>query len=290
MKQTLMSKSHYSAAIAAVIGTLAVPALGQISLTPGGLNYSQDFNSLLRNTTGEVWVNNADAVSANDAPRLIGLSGWYVGSFGTTTTTPNIRAGTGSSTTGSFYSFGGTGLEDRALGTLPTDGSASASMRLGVRFVNNTADIISGFSFSYDGEQWRKAQLTTVQNNQFVVAYGIFSAGAGSLDSVSYSASLAAATFNTPVDGGDNVGGALDGNDAANRVAGLGATVSDLVIMPGEEIWLRWFDSNSSSADHGIGIDNFSISFNTVPVPEPTAAAMMGLGLALLVSRCRSRK
>jgi len=283
-------KHYFPAALAALV--LAAPlAEAQISITSGlGLTYSQDFNNLLRTTTGEVWVNDSDAVSANDSPRLIGLSGWYAGSFGNTTTTPNIRAGTGSSTTGSYYSFGSAAAEDRALGTMPTDASASASMRIGARFVNDTGEIISGFSFTYDGEQWRKAQLTAPQNNQFVVAYGIFSAGAGSLGAAGFSASLAGATFNTPVDGGDNVGSALDGNDGVNRVADLGETVSDLLVMPGEEIWLRWFDSNSSGADHGIGIDNFSINFNTSPVPEPSAGALLGLGLAALISRIRTRK
>ncbi len=285
----MTQKYHYlTAAMAAVV--LAAPsAEAQIAITSGlGLTYQQDFNSLLRTTTAEAWVNNADTASANDAPRLIGLSGWYAGSFGTTTTTPNIRAGTGSNTAGSFYSFGAANAEDRALGTLPTDASASASMRIGARFVNNTADIITGFSFLYDGEQWRKAQVTAAQNNQFVVAYAIFGAGLGSLDSASYSPNLASATFNTPVDGGDNVGAALDGNDAANRVAGLGATVTDLQLLPGEEIWLRWFDSNSSSADQGIGIDNFSITFT--PVPEPTTAALLGLGLTALISRARFKR
>jgi hypothetical protein len=286
-----MTQKHYLAVLIAPLALAAPQAGAQISITSGvGLTYNQNFDDLLRTTTGEVWVSNTDAVSANDAPRLIGLSGWYVGSFGTTTTTPNIRAGTGSSTTGSFYSFGSSGLGDRALGTMPTDASASASMRIGARFVNDTGDIISGFSFTYDGEQWRKAQLSTVQNNQFVVAYGIFSTGAGSLDSLVYSASLTGATFNTPTDGGDNLGAALDGNDAANRVAGLGSAVSDLVILPGEEVWVRWFDSNSSGADHGIGIDNFSITFATVPVPEPAAATLLGLGLAALLPRFRSRK
>jgi hypothetical protein len=287
-QQMRMTKqTSYSAAAALVLLGLANPTEAQISLTPGDLSYSQNFNELTRSTTAETWSNNADTVSANDSPRLIGLQGWYVGSFGNTTTTPLIRAGTGSSTTGSFYSFGSSGAEDRALGTMPTDASASASMRLGVRFVNDTGDILSGFTFSYDGEQWRKAQLTTPQNNQFVTAYAIFGAGLGSLDSVNYSAAIAGATFNTPVDGGDNVGSALDGNDAANRLAALGATVTDLVVMPGEEVWLRWFDSNSSGADHGIAIDNFEISFTTMPVPEPSTAAVFGLAALLLVKRIR---
>lgn len=285
-----MTQKHYLTAAMAALVLASTQAEAQISVTSGlGLTYAQNFDGLTRSTTAETWVNDANTVSTADSPRLIGLLGWYTGSFGTTTTTPLIRAGTGSSTSGSFYSFGSTGAEDRALGTLPSDSSASASMRIGVRFVNDTSDIITGFSFAYDGEQWRKGQLASAQNNQYVVAYGIFAAGTGSLD-LGYAPSIASATFNTPVDGGDNSGASLDGNLEANRVAGLGGTVEELAIMPGEEIWLRWFDSNSSGADHGLAIDNFTITFSTVPVPEPTAGAMMGLGIAMLLAHVRSRK
>jgi len=286
-----------------VLGALALaalPAQAQISITGGGLSYSQDFDNLIRSTTAETWANNSGTVSANDSPRLIGLQGWYTASYTNATFlsvsyTPLIRAGDGTGNTGSFYSYGASAAGDRALGTLPSDGSTGAgagSFRIGARFVNDTGDIITGFTFGYDGEQWRKAQIplaTGAVNNQFVVSYATFGAGLGSLDSGPYSPTITGATFNTPVDGGDNVGAGLDGNDPLNRVAGLGATVGSLTIMPGEEIWLRWFDSNSSSADHGIAIDNFSISFTAIPVPEPTAAAVIGLGFALLAFRWRTK-
>jgi len=286
--------------VGAALAMVASQAAGQISITGGGLTYNQDFDNLLRTTGAEVWVNNADSVSANDSPRLKGLAGWYTASYTNTTGvsltyTPAIIGGTGSSTTGGFYSFGSTGAADRALGTLPSDsstGSGAGSFRIGARFVNDTGDIINGFTFSYTGEQWRKGQIpvaTGAQNNQYVVSYAIFGAGAGTLDSTPYSASIAGATFNTPVDGGDNVGAALDGNLGANRVTGLGATLADLVVMPGEEVWLRWFDSNSSSADHGIAIDDFTVTFTTIPVPEPATATLVGLGLMLLASRVRRR-
>jgi hypothetical protein len=279
-------------------GWVCVPAIAQISITSGGgLNYSQDFDNLLRTTTAETWVNDANSASANDAPRLIGLQGWYTASytnatFPSATYTPLIRAGDGSLNTGSFYSYGASGNSDRALGTLPSDGTTAAgsgSFRIGARFVNDTGNIIDGFTFAYDGEQWRKAQLASAVNNQFVVAYAVFGAGLGTLDSGPYSATISGATFNTPVDGGDNVGVGLDGNNAANRVTGLGGTLTGLTVLPGEEIWLRWFDSNSSSADHGLGIDNFTIAFTTVPIPEPSAAVMIAFGFGLLAWRFRVR-
>lgn len=294
-----MSQKHYLTAAMAALVLAAPQTRAQISLLGGGLSYAQDFDNLLRTATAETWVNNANSVSANDNPRLNGLLGWYTASYTnatgvSTTYTPQIRANDGAANTGSFYSYGTANAADRALGTLPSDGatgSGAGSFRIGVRFVNDTPDIISGFTFGYTGEQWRKGQIpvaTGAQNNQFVVSYATFAAGTGTLDSGPYSASLAGATFNTPVDGGDNVGAALDGNLAANRVTGLGATVAGLTLLPGEELWLRWFDSNSSSADHGIAIDDFSINFTVVP--EPSAAALLGLGLTVLVSRVRFKR
>src|SRR5690606_32218886 len=136
LRSCTMIQKHYLTAAIAALALASIPAAAQISITPGlGLTYEQDFDSLLRTTGAELWVNDSDAVSANDAPRLIGLTGWYLGSYGATATAPNIRAGTGSSATGSFYSFGASGSEDRALGTMPTDSTASGSMRIGVRFV-----------------------------------------------------------------------------------------------------------------------------------------------------------
>lgn len=273
-----MRKLTYSTVIAVVAAGLALPAAGQISLTPGNLTYSQDFNLLTRSVTAEPWVDNTAAVSVNDAPQLAGLPGWYA--MGTVT---QIRASNGGNNTGSLYSYGATGDPDRALGTLPS--GTTGTLRLGARFVNNTGEALNGFSFSYDGEQWREGAVTDV-NNQYVVAYAIFSPGAGSLGVVGVFNSIGDALFNTPKDG-TGTAASLDGNAAANRVAGLGATLTDLVIAPGDELWLRWFDSDSSGADHGIAIDNFSIGFT---VPEPTTATLMGVGLMALLARVRSRR
>lgn len=286
-----MLKTPYLQALALVAGSLTIPAFGQISLTPGNLTYSQDFDSLLTTTTAENWTDNAGTTSANDAPKLVGLPGWYAASFLSASATevnpgytPLIRGGTGSSATGSFFSFGSTGSSDRALGTLPSDAITAAgagALRLGVRFVNDTASYLDGFSFSYDGEEWRIGSASAI-NNQFSVRYAVFSPGTGNLTTDPYT-TLPAAFFNTPNDG-NGTAAALDGNAPENRIAGLGDTVTGLAIAPGDELWLCWSDANSSGADHGMGIDNFTITFT---VPEPATGALLGLGILLLAKRVR---
>ncbi len=284
-------------AIAATITLLTAYDLqAQISITNGvGLSYSQNFDTLTRSTTLENWTDNTATTSTADSPRVVGLPGWYAAGFSSAgAATPNsyvpqIRAaGTVTSAVGAFFSYGATGDSDRALGTLPTDGITGAgagALRFGVRFVNNTAQTITGFTFSYDGEQWRNAAVTDV-NNQFAVGYALFAPGAGTLANPYVDAG---ADFNTPFDGTGSGGTsvALDGNAPANRIAGIGNTINGILLAPGDEIWIRWSDANSSGLDHGIGIDNFTITFQ---VPEPSTTALLGLGLAFLVNRSRRKK
>jgi hypothetical protein len=276
----MMTQHSHSAVLALVISSLAGSAVAQISLTPGNLTYSQDFDLLTRSATAENWVDNTAAVSVNDAPQLAGLPGWYAA--GSSSYVTQIRASNGGNSTGSVYSYGSTSASDRALGTLPS--GTTGSLRLGVRFVNDTLEYVDGFTFTYDAEQWREGAATAI-NNQYVVAYAVFAPGEGSLGAVGVFTSMGDALFNTPKDG-TGVAASLDGNDAENRIAGLGATLSGLNVAPGAELWLRWFDSDSSGADHGIAIDNFDISFTTA-VPEPTTATLLGLGLLLLGNRMR---
>ena len=63
--------------------------------------------------------------------------------------------------------------------------------------------------------------------------------------------------FTSPITGG--TAGALNGNLAANRVA-LSHTISGLNIPNGTEIMLRWADLDNTGADHGLSIDDFSVT------------------------------
>jgi hypothetical protein len=272
----------------ALLACLATSALAQINLSVG-LTYDQTFDSLTRSNTAESWTDNTATASVNTLGASVGLVGWYANySAGGA---PQIAGSAGGLTTARLYSFGSVGSTDRALGSIP--GTTPGNVTYGVRFVNDTAYTITGFTMSFDGEQWAQASgaSNAPVNNSITPGYAIFSAGAGAVG-VTGTYTALPNIFNSPVDGSlGDAGGALDGNLSANRVAGISNSISSLAVLPGQEIWIRFFDGNSTNLDHGLGIDNFSISFtSTAPVPEPASAAVLaGLGALGLVALRRRR-
>ena len=260
----------------ALAGLVTSAASAQISINSTVFGYTQDFDSLTQSGTAITWTNNASIDGS------AGLAGWHANASTTPDPFQIIGTAGASTTTGQLKSYGySTGGTDRALGTLP--GDTSGAMRLAVQFVNNTAETFTGFSVSYDGEQWRSS--SAVQNNNFTVAYQIFNAGAGSISASGYII-VPELEFNTPNDGG--TAQSLDGNAAINRVAGISASISSIALAPGQELWIRWFDSNSTGIDHGIAIDNFSFSVSAVPEPS-SFAALAGLGALGCVALRRRR-
>ena len=66
---------------------------------------------------------------------------------------------------------------------------------------------------------------------------------------------------------GTSTATALVGNDPANRTALSSSLV--VSVNPGQEIWLRWLDINDAGNDHGLGIDDFSVTPQGVVVDVP---------------------
>ena len=108
-------------------------AKAQISLTSGVLSYTQNFNTLA--TAGvAAWANNTT------------VPGWY-------SNVSSYSAGAGSSNTGALYSFGASGVAERALGSVAT---GTTTPVFGVLFSNNTGSAITSLTVMYTGEQWRR--------------------------------------------------------------------------------------------------------------------------------------
>ncbi|MGB3215914.1 MAG: hypothetical protein WBD79_00795, partial [Anaerolineae bacterium] len=203
--------------------------------------YEQNFDTLSNTGTGNPWTDDST------------IAGWY-----TNKTTYN--AGTGTSTTGSVFSFGSTGSTERALGSVAS-GTTNA-IYYGVRLVNDTGSTVSAIAIDYTGEQWRNS--ADASQHSLAFAYQV---GATNLTDGSWTAA-SSLDFAGPISGG--TAGALDGNLAANRTT-LFAVVN-VTVTNGQEIWLRWQDDNSSGDDHGLSIDDFSVSAQPYLVVTKTAS------------------
>ncbi|MBE0676544.1 MAG: T9SS type A sorting domain-containing protein [Bacteroidales bacterium] len=165
----------------------------------------------------------------------------------------------GISTTGNGYLFNAghsNNPSDRALGLIYS--STTGPLGFGLRFVNNTGVTITSVDISYTGEQWRVggASAGVVPNT---LAFGYMKAArATNIRNGDYinhpalnfvSPNLNLATYQTPI----------DGNLSGNRIT-LSSSLN-VNILPGEEIMLRWIDSeNDPDYDHLLAIDDLTVT------------------------------
>ena len=218
-------------------------AYSQISIAQLGTPYTQNFNTLTSSGSG-TWTNNST------------LAGWYHYRTGTGNT---YTAGNGSNNSGGLYSFGSTSASDRALGGVSSGNAAVLDLYWGVRLVNNTGQTVNSISVSYYGEQWRVSGANASQTASFSYQIGPSITSLNSGTWTPYNV----LDFTSPVPNGS--ASALDGNASANRVLltqSIGVTIQN-----GQEIMLRWEDIDHPSADHGLAIDDFSVSFSLTFLP-----------------------
>jgi hypothetical protein len=199
-------------------------------------------------------------------------------------TTPGVilNTGTGSSNTGGLYSFGSTGATERALGTV---GSGNANngggFAHGVQLKNTSGSNISDIKVSYTLEQWRNGGTINVQplNVYFKISSSAiaalnppdtFTVPPVDINAINGWTPIPALSLSTPI----NVlgGGLLDGNLAANKVSVSNIAIPGLNLANNEFIMIKWDDSNHVTSDHGIGIDDVTISW-TVSAVSPTLSA-----------------
>lgn len=222
------------------------PAPAQVPISAGP--YFQDFDALAATGTANPWTDNTT------------LLGWYASrAIGGAVT--NYRASAGTDSAGGLYSFGAASAGERALGSIAS--GTPSHLAWGVRFVNDSDETLTGFTVSYTGEQWRNGGNPAVQTLAF--SYQIGDAPLANPDPADAGSWIAVPEldFLSPTVGA--TAGALDGNAAAQRVL-LSATVAGLAIVPGQEVFLRWRDVNDAGNDHGLAVDDVSVSFAGGPV------------------------
>ena len=256
---------------AVALAAAAGQALATISYTGIGSFLNEDFDTLATSGTGNAWANDST------------ITGWSLFNQ-TPAAITTYNAGTGSSNAGSFYSFGVAGENpetDRALGGVgsggtyfggPSSGSVAGWIAVGI--TNNTGSTLDWWGIEYVGEQWRNGNASA-QTMVFEYGYG------ATFDAVaSWTAPGAAWDFTSPVFGG--TAGALDGNDPANRVSGIGDVLFGQTWTPGQTLWMRWIELNDTGSDHGLAIDEWAFR----SAPAPGALALLGMG-GLMASRRR---
>jgi endonuclease/exonuclease/phosphatase family metal-dependent hydrolase len=243
-------RSALSVAVVASLGLTALPVAAQILLSAG--SYHQNFDSLGGANAG--WTNN------------VTLSGWYASKGGGNAT--NFFAGNGGSTAGGIYSFGVSGVGssvDRAFGSL---GASSINYAYGLRLTNDTSVAQTGFTISYTGEQWRSG--STANPHALSFAYQIGSGPFTNAHSGTWTA-FEMLNFISPNLAGSQA--ALDGNAATNRQSFTSIALTGVTLPPGQELFLRWLDVDDTGFDHGLALDDLTISFSAVTSAPPTANA-----------------
>ena len=249
IKFTLFEKVCKGIVVAVLFSTTA---FAQVSMGKYNTYYSQNFDGLPNKTNG-TWVSGTEY-----------FTGWRL--HRTKPALTDLVVNTGASNTGNLYSYGASGSTDRALGAL---GSLNAGeFAYGLLLQNNTASNIVALDISYIGEQWRSANSTTgIHRITFWYAissdkdaFNLWPSGDKGWTHVSE------LTFLSPVY--HTAGMALDGNAAANRRM-LSHTLR-VTIPNGHYIMLRWKDADEPEADHGLAIDDFSLTWRTDASSGPT--------------------
>lgn len=229
------------AALPLLLALSAGTAAAQTIPLPGG-TYTQDFDTL---------SNTAGSTTNSNLP-----TGWLINETGGGARDNELYAvDTGASNTGDTYSYGAAASTERALGSLR---SGTLLSTFGACFTNGTGGPLTSVDIAYTGEQWRLG--TAARTDQLVFE---ISTNATSLTTGTWTA-VAALQFTTP---NTATVGAKDGNAAGNRTA-LSATVP-ASIANGATFCVRWVDTDASSADDGLAIDDFSITVGaSAPAPD----------------------
>jgi hypothetical protein len=223
----------------------AVPGSPSISITTLGTPITQNFDALSSVVAANVtWTDDSTLV------------GWY-----STRTTYNVA--TGSSNTGALYSFGVAGVNpvtDRALGGVGSGGTGTFYFAL--KLTNNTGSSISSVDISYNGEQWRDGGAAVPVAQTMAFQYQVANAGTitdADTPSTGWT-TFPTLSFTSPTFTNTGAGVLLDGNAAANRTAKSATITFGTPVAVGQEIWIRWEDLNDGGNDHGLAVDDLSIT------------------------------
>ena len=190
------------------------------------------------------------------------MDGW--GFFTTTTagSTARFSADTGSSNSGSIFSYGSSGSSDRALGSLASSSNVS---KIGLTLVNDTGSTITSFVVTFDSEIWRRGDQPNT-TNELAFDYAMGAAPLLSDPTTSFAASARIQRDPFPPRG-PTASGARAAKTEIQPISEQQESPARSVALvgPGQELVLRWSDKDDTGSDDGIALDNFHLTLPGSP-------------------------
>ncbi len=227
--------------------------------------YRQSFDAL--NTSGTISITGKGPFTLSASPlSFVNLDGWQIWLSAGSSTNASLIAGSGTATTGAAYSFGSTGIQERALGSIAT---ATSSYSFGIIFTNNTGIDLNHFSGSFTAEQWRKGG--SGNSNMWTGKYAT-----GSITNINYSPMIAATSLNFSSIQTSTGASSLNGNLPTNQQV-VQFSISNIIWKKGEQLLLRWDDTDEAGSDDGVGIDDFSFSASSNAIPPSQITELYSL-------------
>ncbi|MBA4105968.1 MAG: hypothetical protein C0485_09435 [Pirellula sp.] len=231
--------------------------------------YTENFNTLpLSPTNTSLGATPSGWTDDNAAPgggnfSIPGFHLWHPTSTGEggANGRQRLRAGSGNSSTGAFYSYGVNSSSERALGMLNSaaltpDGDNAF---IGLQLVNDTGVTLNSFTLTYNGKQFRSGDNSA---ETLAFGYSTTATDADWFNSASFT-NVPALAFSAPV-----VTVAAATTSPASVVP-ITATTG-FSWAPGAELWLRWSDTQlgAGKADDGLAIDDLQFSASTAAGPS----------------------
>lgn len=228
-----------------------------------GISYSQQ-NSLINQNfdglppTGSFSLTGKGPHLLQNAPIVAANSnGWQFLQITGSGSNANFLIGTGSGSSSAAYSYGLSNNSERALGCLA---SSTGIYSLGVILTNNTGTTLNTASISFIAEQWRKGGSGNKNTWRFRYKTGSF-------NDINQSSLIDEAQLNFSSLQISTSVATLNGNLPENQMA-VNYTLENIQWNNGEQILLRWDDSDETGSDDGMAIDQFSFSAK-YKVPNP---------------------
>ncbi len=249
---------------ALLMGLLAYTPMARCQLLTGinyntqNTVYSQNFDGLPSSGTFSL-VGKGPTALSNPPINGLNLTGWQFLMASGTGTNSGFIVGTGSGTGSSVYSFGLSNATDRSLGMLA---SSTGIYSIGIVLTNTTGITLNTVSISFIAKQWRKGG--SGNKNTWKCRYKT-----GSFNSTDQSNLVDEPMLNFGSLQTSTGTATLNGNLPENQTT-IQYTLSNIQWKNGEQLLIRWDDTDEVGSDDAMAIDQFSFSakYNT-PDPVP---------------------